>query len=148
MVLQITCIKQIKTLCLSLLVDNALVNVYISSHAMVVLIKYLILEILVVIVPVVKLCLILCDPMGCRMLDFLVLHYLPEFVQIHVHCVTDTIQPSHPLMPTSPLTLNLYQHQGLFQWVSCLHHVTKVLEFQLQHSLSNEFSGLISFRID
>ena len=82
---------------------------------MMVLIKYLILWILVVIVPVVKLCLILCDSMGCRMLDFLVLHSLPEFVQIHVHCVSDTIQPPHPLRPTSPLTLNLSQHQGLFK---------------------------------
>ena len=32
----------------------------------------------------------------------------------------------------SPPTFNLSQHQGLFQWVSSLHQVTKVLELQLQ----------------
>ena len=41
-----------------------------------------------------------------------------------------TISPS--VIP-SPLTFNLSQNQGLFQWVSSLHQVTKVLEFQLQH---------------
>ena len=46
--------------------------------------------------------------------------------------VSDVIQPSHPLSSPSP-TVNLSQHQGLFQWVSSLHQVAKVLEFQLQH---------------
>ena len=32
-------------------------------------------------------------------LSFPVLHYLPEFAEIHVHCFGDTIQPSHPLSP-------------------------------------------------
>ena len=36
---------------------------------------------------VVMSCLTLCDPMDCRMPGFPVLHYLPEFVQTHVHCV-------------------------------------------------------------
>ena len=45
----------------------------------------------------------------------------------------DTIQPSHPLSSPSPSALNLSQHQGLFKWVSSLHQVAKVLEFQLQH---------------
>ena len=45
----------------------------------------------------------------------------------------DAIQPSHPLLPPSPPALNLSQHQGLFQWVSSLHQVAKVLERQLQH---------------
>ena len=58
------------------------------------------------------------------------------------------IQPSHPLSSPSPPALNLSQHQGLFQWVSCLHQVAKVLEFQLQHSPTNEHTGLISFRMD
>ena len=39
----------------------------------------------------------------------------------------------HPLSPPSPLALNLSQHQGLFQWVSCSYQVAKVLELQLQH---------------
>ena len=46
--------------------------------------------------------------------------------------VGDAIQPSHPLSP-SPPTFNLSQHQGLFQWVSSLHQVAKVLELQLKH---------------
>ena len=40
---------------------------------------------------------------------------------------------SHPLSSPSPPTLNLSQHQGLFQWVGSLHQVTKVLELQFQH---------------
>ena len=47
-----------------------------------------------------------------------------------------------------PPTFNPSQHQGLFQRVSSLHQVAKLLEFQLQHQSSNEYSGLISFRID
>ena len=57
-----------------------------------------------------------------------VLHYLPEFAQIHVHWVDDAIQPSHPLSPPSPLALNLFQYQGLFQWVGFSHQVANVLE--------------------
>ena len=83
-------------------------------------------------------------------------HYLPESVQIHVHWVSDVIQPSHPLPPSS-FTFTLSQHQGLFQWVSSLHQMAKVQELQLQYqsfqfsfsiSPSNEYSGLISFRMD
>ena len=51
----------------------------------------------------------------------------------HVHRVDDAIQPSHPLLSPFPPALNLSQHQGLFKWVSSLHQVAKVLEFQLQH---------------
>ena len=47
--------------------------------------------------------------------------------------IESVIQPSHPLPPPSPLTLNLSQHQGLFQWVNSSHQVAKVLELQLQH---------------
>ena len=47
--------------------------------------------------------------------------------------VGDVIQPSHPLLPPSPPTFNLSQHQGLVKWISSLHQVAKVLEFQLQH---------------
>ena len=62
----------------------------------------------------------LCDPIGCSMPVFPVLHRLLEFVQTHVHWVSDTIQPSHPLSPPSSLALNLPQHQGLLQWMSQL----------------------------
>ena len=40
----------------------------------------------------------------------------PSPTQIHVHPVSDAIQPSHPLFPPSS-AFNLFQHQGLFQWV-------------------------------
>ena len=42
-------------------------------------------------------------------------------------------QPSNPLSSPSPLAFNLSQHQDLFQWVSSLHQVVKILEFHLQH---------------
>ena len=61
------------------------------------------------------------------------LHYLPEFAQTHVHWVSDSIQASHPLLPPSPPTINLSQHQGLFQRVNSSHQVAKVLELQLRH---------------
>ena len=78
-------------------------------------------------------CPTLCDPMNHSTPGLPVHHQLPEFTQTHVHRVTDTIQPSHPLLPPSPLALNLSQHQGLFKWVSFSHQVAKILEFQLQH---------------
>ena len=82
---------------------------------------------------VAQLCLILCDPVDCSTPGLPVHHQLPEFTQTHVHWVGDAIQPSHPLSPPSPPAFNLSQHQGLFQWVSSLCQVAKVLEFQLQH---------------
>ena len=75
----------------------------------------------------------LCDPMNRSMPGLPVHHQLPESTQSHVHWVGDAIQPSHPLSSPSPPALNLSQHQGLFKWVSSLHQVAKVLEFQLQH---------------
>ena len=64
-----------------------------------------------------------CDPMDCSMPGFPVHHQLLEFTQTHVHRVSDAIQPSHPLLSPSPPTLNLSQHQGLFQLVSSSHQV-------------------------
>ena len=58
-------------------------------------------------------------------------HHLLEFSQTHVHQGSDAIQPSHPLSSPSPPAPNPSQHQSLFQWVSSLHEVAKVLEFQL-----------------
>ena len=75
----------------------------------------------------------LSDPMDCSMLGFPVLHYHPEFAQTQVPWVDDAIQPSHPLLHPSPPALNLYQHQGLSQWVNSSHQVTKVFELQLHH---------------
>ena len=77
-------------------------------------------------------CPTLCDPMDYSTPGFPVLHYLQEFAQTHVHWVDDAIKPSHLLSSPSPPTLNLSQHQGLFQWVSPSHQVAKLLELQHQ----------------
>ena len=77
-------------------------------------------------------CPTLCDPMDCSMPSFPVHHQLLELAQTHVPRVSDALQPSHPLLSPSPPAFSLSQHQGLFQWVSSLHQVAKVLEFQLQ----------------
>ena len=95
---------------------------------------------------VTKSCPTLWDPMDCSTPGFSVHHHLPRFAQTHVHQVSDTTQPSQPLLPPSPLALNLSQHQSLFQWISSLHQVTKVLELQLQHQSCQWI--FISFRID
>ena len=92
-------------------------------------------------------CSTLWDPLDCSTPGFPVLHYFLEFAQTHVHSVSDASQPSHPLSSASPPAFNLSQHQGLFQWVGFLHEVAEVLEI-LHHSPSNEYSELISFRID
>ena len=72
-------------------------------------------------------------PIDCSTPGPPVHHQLPEFTQTHVHWVSDTIQPSHPLSSPSPPAFNLSQHQGLFKWAGSLHQVAKILEFQLQH---------------
>ena len=84
---------------------------------------------------VAKSYLTLCNPMDYSMSGFPKLHCLPKLAQIHIHWVTDAIQPSQPLLPLSPPALNLSQHQGHFQWVSSSYQVAKVLELQLQHQL-------------
>ena len=92
-----------------------------------------------------QLCLTLCDPMDCSTPGFLVHHQLLELAQTHVHRVGDTIQPSHPLTSLSTPSFNLSLHQGLFQRVSWC---PKYWSFSFSISSSNEYSGLISFRID
>ena len=84
----------------------------------------------------------LCDPVDCSTPGFPVLHYLLEFAQ------TYAIQPLRPLLLPSPPTLNLSQHQGLFQWVGCSHRWPKYWSFSFSISPSNEHPGLISFRMD
>ena len=82
---------------------------------------------------VAHLCPAICNPMDCSTPGLPAHHQFLECTQTHVHWVSGTIQPSHPLSSTSPPTFNFYQHQGLFNWVSSSHLVAKVLEFQLQH---------------
>ena len=100
-------------------------------------------------------CLTLCDPMDCGTPRFPILHHLPELTQIHVHRVSDAIQPSHPLSSPSPPAFSLSQHQGLFQWVSSSHQVAKsigasgsasVLPVNIQDWFPWGWTGLISLQ--
>ena len=77
-------------------------------------------------------CRILCNPMNRSTPGLPVHHQLPEFTWTHVHWVGDAIQPSHSLSSPSPPAFNLSQDQSLFKWVSSLHQVAQVLQFQLQ----------------
>ena len=87
---------------------------------------------------VAKWCPTLCDPIGCSTTGLPVPHHLLELAQVHVHGISDSIQPSHPLLPSSS-SFNLSQHQSLFQWVSSSHQMAKVLELQLKHHWSQWF---------
>ena len=71
-------------------------------------------------------------------------HQLPELTPVHWVC--DAIQPSHSL--SSPPAFNLSQHQGLFKWISSSHQVAKYWRFSFSISPSNEYSGMIFFRMD
>ena len=95
---------------------------------------------------VTQLCPTLCHHMDCSMPGFPVLHHLQDLAQIYVHWVNDAIQSDHPLSSPSS-AFNLFQHQDLIQWLHASYQVVKVLELQLQHHPSNEYSGLISFRM-
>ena len=90
---------------------------------------------------VAQLCLTVCDAMDCSTPGFPVHCQLLELAQTRVHQVGDAIQWSHPLLAPSPPAFNLSQHQGLFKWVSSLHQVAKVLEFQLQHQSFQQIFG-------
>ena len=95
-------------------------------------------------------CPTLCDPVDCSMPGFSVHHQFLELAQTHVHQVGDAIQPSHPLSSLSPLAFNLSQHQSFpHQELSVLHiRWPKYWHFSFSISPSNEYSGLISLRID
>ena len=76
-------------------------------------------------------------------------HYqLPELTQIHVHQVSDAMQPSHPLSFPSPPTFNLSSIR-VFSNESILHiRWPKYWSFSFSISPSNEHPGWISFRMD
>ena len=93
-------------------------------------------------------CLTLCHPMDCSMPGLPAHCQLPEFTQTHVHWVGDAIQPSHPLLSPSPPAFNISQHHGLFQLVNLRIRWPKYWSFSFSISPSNEYSGLISFRMD
>ena len=90
----------------------------------------------------------LCNPMDCSTPGLPVLPYLLEFSQTHVHWVSDAIQPSHPLSPPSPSAFSLFQHQGISHWVIRCIRWPNYWSFSFNISPSNEYSGLIYFRID
>ena len=78
-------------------------------------------------------------------------HQLAEFTQTHVHWVGDAIQPSHPLSSLSPPAFNHSQHHRLFKWGfkwGLRIRWPKDWSFSFNISLSNGYSGLISFRMD
>ena len=78
-------------------------------------------------------CPTLCDHMDYNTPGFPSQHQLQNFAQTHVHQVSADTQPTDPRSSPSPPAFNLFQHQGLFQWVSSLHQVAKILELQPQH---------------
>ena len=96
---------------------------------------------------VTQLCLTFCNPMDCSTPGFPVHHQLLELAQICVHRVGDAIQPSHPLL--SPLLPSIFPSIRVFSIESVLHiRWPKYWSFSFGISLTNEYSGLISFRMD
>ena len=103
-------------------------------------------------------CLTLCNPTDCSTPGFPVNHHLSELAQTPVYWVDYAIQPSHPLSSPSPPAFNLSQHQDLFLLFFFFRVFSKELVLQIRWpkywsfnfsiSPSNEYSGLISFRID
>ena len=86
--------------------------------------------------------------MDCSTPGLPVRHQLPEFNQTHVHWVGDAINPSDPLSSPPHPALNLSQHHGLLH-ESVLHIMwPNYWSFSFNISPSNEYSGLISFRVD
>ena len=83
--------------------------------------------------------------------DFHVLYHLPELARTHVHWVSDAVQPSHPLLSPFPLTLSFSAFPSLRVFSNestlCIRWL-KYWSFSFNISLSNKYSGLISFRID
>ena len=83
--------------------------------------------------------------MDCSMPGFPVHHQLPEFTQTHVHQVSDAIQLSHPLLlqPSIFPSIRVFSNELVFhiRW-------PKYWSFSFSISPSNEYSGLISFRMD
>ena len=97
---------------------------------------------------VMKSCLILCGPADCSMPGFSVLHCLLEFVQIHVHCIDDVIQESHPLSPLSPPVPTFPSIRVFSSDLEFCLRWPKYWSFSFSISPFNEDSGLISFWSD
>ena len=90
----------------------------------------------------------LCKPIDCRTWGLPVHHQLLKFIQTHDHWVGDAIQPSHPLFPRLLLP-SVFPGIRVFSNESALHiKWPKYWSFSFNISPSNEYSGLISFRMD
>ena len=88
------------------------------------------------------------DPMDCNMPGFPVHHQFSEPTQTHVHHVSDAIQPSRLLSHLLLLSSN-FPSIRVFSNVSVLHvRWPEFLSFRFSIGPFNEYSGLISFRID
>ena len=97
---------------------------------------------------VVQSCPALCDPMDCSTAGFRVLHHLPELAQTQVHWV---VMPSNHLVLCHSLLLlpSIFPSIKVFSIESALHiRWPKYWSFSFNISPSNEYSGLISFRMD
>ena len=92
-------------------------------------------------------CLTLCDPMDCSMPGLPVHHQLPELTETHVH---DSVMPSnHLILCHTLLPPSIFPSIRVFSNESALHiRWPKLWSFTFSISPSNEFSGLISFRMD
>ena len=89
-----------------------------------------------------------CDPMDCSIPGFPVHHQHPEHTQTHVHC---SVMPSNHLILCRPLLLlpSIFPSIRVFSNESVLHiRWPKYWSFSFSISPSNEYSGLISFRMD
>ena len=96
-----------------------------------------------------KLCPTLCDPMDCSTPGFPVFHYLPEFGQTHVQVKLG--MPSNHLILCHLLLLlpSAFPSISVFSNELALHiRWPKYWSSSFSISTSNEYSGLISFRIE
>ena len=84
--------------------------------------------------------------MDCSTPGFPVHHQLPELAQTHVHRVSCAIQPSHPLSSLLLLPSIFPNIKGFFNDSALCSKWPKYWSFSI--GPSNEYSGLISFRID
>ena len=97
---------------------------------------------------VTQLCLTLCNPLECSIPSFPVHHQVLELTQTYVYQVNDAIQPSQPLSSTSPLPSIILNIRVFYsESVLCIRW-SKDWSFGFSISPSNEYSGLISFRMD
>ena len=97
---------------------------------------------------VAQLCLTLWDPIDYSMPAFPVHHQLPELAQTHVHRAGDAIQPSH-FLPSPSLPAFIFPSIRVFSNESVLPiRWPKYWSFSFSISPSNEYSGMISIKID